>query len=732
VDTAPGTLMAALREHQAGRLDRAEAIYRQVLRLHPEHADALHLLGVVAHQRGDHEVAVKLIRRAVARNPLAPAFFCNLGVACQALKRHDEAVDHYEHALRLQPDFAEALYNLGNVLREQGRLDKAEDHYRSAAQLRPDYAEAHNNLGLVLEARGECRAALECFDRALQIRPAFAEAHYNRGLTHQAENELDKAAACYQAALQIQPDYAEAHNNLGSIFAVQQKLDEAERAYRLALRSQPDFAETHGNLGGVFAKRGELEKAAASFRRALELEPDRFTWKLRIATLCPPVFQSSEAIDEYRRKLLADVNRFSEMGVKVDVPRLANSGIEPPFNLMYHGRDDRPIKEAYAGMFRDCFPRETPPPRTGRPRTGRPRVGFVVTHGHEGIFLLLMQGILENVHPDAFEVVVVCPRFGSGMIRGAIRSETVRVMPLPGRFDRMVDAVRDAHFDLLFYWEVGTDSVNYFLPFFRLAPVQCTSAGIPVTSGIPEMDYYLSDELWESEGSDAYYTETLLRTKTNLVYVPRFTPPPVPKTREDFGFSPDQHVYLCSQRIEKLHPDFDPILAEILRRDGWGRIVIVKDQAERRFRALHRRLSATIPDVLDRIVFLPRLSFPDYLSLVRASDVLLDTIHYSGGTTTYHGFSFGKPIVTLPLKRHAGRTVYACYRKMGIDDCIASTADQYAEVAVRLGSDVEYRSFVAQGIRASSPMLFENVEAARELEQVFLELIAKSRAKGNT
>jgi len=708
LDAAAPTLMTALQEHQAGRLDGAEAIYRQVLLVHPEHADALHLLGVVAHQRGDHEAAVELIRRAVANNPEVPAFFCNLGLACQALKRHDEAIDHYQHALRIRPEYAEALYNLGNALREQDRLDQAEDCYRRAAQLQPDYAEAHNNLGLLLQARGDFQAAAKCFDRALRIRPAFAEAHCNLGFVRQTEGELDEAAACYRAALGIQPDYAEAHNNLGAVLALQEESHEAENAFRLALENRPDFTEAHGNLGGVLAKRGELEKAAASFRRAAQLEPDRVTWQLRTATLCPPVFPSNDAIDEYRRSLSADVNRFSEKGVKVRVAGLAHSGIEPPFGLMYHGRNDRPIKEAYAGMF-----------------------GFVVTHGHEGIFLLLVQGILEHIDPQVFEVVVVCSRTGSSRIRRAIRRETIRVLPLPGRFDCMVRAVRDAHFDLLFYWEVGTDSVNYFLPFFRLAPVQCTSAGIPVTSGIPQMDYYLSDELWESENSDEYYTETLVRTRTNLAYVPRFRPPPTPKTGEDFGFSPDQHVYLCAQRIEKFHPDFDPILAEILRRDGSGRIVIVRDRAGRRSGALHRRFSHTIPDVLDRIVFLPRLSFPDYLSLVRAADVLLDTIHYSGGTTTYHGFSLGKPIVTLPLDRHAGRTVYACYRKMGIDDCIASSPDRYAEIAVRLGSDAEYRSFVAERIRESSPMLFENLEAVRELEQVIQELIARSRSNGN-
>jgi len=786
------TLETAVSEHRTGRLKRAEELYRRVLRVDPGHADALHLLGVLAHQQGDHRTAADMIRRAIAANPRIPPFFSNLGLVYAALDRFDDAAASYRQALRLDPTYAEAHYNLGNALKDQGRLDEAADSYRRAVQLKPDYAAAHNNLGTLWKTQGRLDDAAASYRRALQVCPDFAEAHANLGVVFQDRGEYDEAAACYRRALQLQPDdartlydlglalqnqekleeavaayeralelrpdYAEAHNNLGAALQLQGKFAEAETHYRRALQLDPDYAEAYSNLGAVLAAQnrheeaaanyrqavrlnpdyaaaynnlghvlstqGKLAEAADSYRRALRIEPDHLMWELRIATLYPPVFRSNDHIDQYRARLLADVERFSQRNARLPLVEFSTCGSQPPFVLMYHGRNDRPIKEAYAGIFRHCFPEDPPPAGSGFPR-----VGFVVTDRHEGIFLQALRGLLQRINTDLMEVVVVCSRGGLPKLREAIRRESIRFLAMPERFDRIVDTLRQARFDLLYHWEVGTDAVNYFLPFCRLAPVQCTSAGIPVTSGIPAMDYYLSQEYWETDRSDRYYTETLIRTKTNLVYPHRVALPDSPKTREDFGFSAKEHLYLCAQRIEKFHPDFDPVLAGIVRRDALARLVIVEDEPGHAAAALRRRFETTIPDALDRIVFLPCQMFSAYLGLVAACDVLLDTIHYNGGTTTYQGLALGKPIVTLPTRFHAGRTVYACYRRMGINQCIAEDPDDYVDIAVRLGTDVDFRADVSAQIRAAGCLLFEDERAVRELEEVFLTLIAEARAQ---
>ena len=175
-----------------------------------------HLLGVIAHQAGKHEIAVEYIGRAIRLNGSAAAFHNNLGGAYLALRKMPEAVACYRRALELKPDFAEAHNNLGNALKDQGKLDEAVACYRRALELKPDFAEAHNNLGIALKDQGKLDEAVACYRRALELKPDYAEAHNNLGNALKDQGKLDEAVACYRRALELKPDYAEAHNNLGN------------------------------------------------------------------------------------------------------------------------------------------------------------------------------------------------------------------------------------------------------------------------------------------------------------------------------------------------------------------------------------------------------------------------------------------------------------------------------------------------------------------------------------
>lgn len=823
--TIPEALAIALRHHQSGDLGRAEQIYREILRVQAEHPVALHFLGVLLYQRGQHEAAIVHLRRALARAPDAAAAHNNLGNALQAsgkleegvasyrraleldagsllahnnlgnallkLGRLDEAVDSYRRALELRPDHAEAHANLGaalraqgeleqavascrraleirpdypeayatlgNALRAQGKLEEAVASFRRALTIRPDYAEAHNNLGAALGDQGRLDDAVACFREAVRLRPDYAEAHHNLGKAFRELDRLDEAVASYRRAVELRPDYPEAYSNLGNALRVQGRLEEAVACHRRAVELKPESADAHNNLGNALREQRRLEEAVTTYRRALEirpgsagfhsnlgnalrdlgeleearrsyaqavaLEPAQALHRLAMVTLCPAVFPSVEAIEEYRRGFMAEIRELAEADLSIGVAELGLSGSVPPFNLPFQGGDDRPIKEAYARLFQRRLPE-------GRPaaRDGRPRLGFVVTRNHEALFLRYMSGVIQHLSRGPFELVIVCSQAGQGRVVSGLPIESMQLLLLPERLDRAVEAVRAAGFDLLYYWEVGTDPINYFLPFFRLAPIQCTSWGFPVTSGIPQLDYFLSSALIEGEDADRHYSERLLRATTLLTYQSRVPTPDQPASREEFGFAPDQHLYLCAQRLGKFHPDFDRVLAGILRRDDRGVVVAVEDQHGFAAALLRRRFTATIPDVAERVVFLPRQSYPEYLNLLAAADVLLDPLHYGGGVTTYDGFSLGKPIVTLPSRFARGRATLGCYRKMGITECVATDPDGYADTAVRLGTDAEYRASVEARIREASDGLFQDVEAVREHERLFRRLGEEARA----
>ena len=272
--TIPEALAIAIGHHQAGRLQAAEQIYRQILAVEPNHADSWHLLGVIAHQLGQHETAVQYIRRAIALNGNMAHFHYNLGNALKDLRKLDEAVISYRRALELNPDQAGAHNNMGVALMDLGRVDEAAASYRRALELKPDYADASNNLGNALKELKQFDEAVACCRRALELKPDFVEAYSNLGNALKEQGRLDEAVACYRRTLDLQPELAEIHNNLGAVLREQGKLDEAVACCRRALQLKPNDAEIHNNLGAALNEQGKLDEAVACYRGALQLKPD--------------------------------------------------------------------------------------------------------------------------------------------------------------------------------------------------------------------------------------------------------------------------------------------------------------------------------------------------------------------------------------------------------------------------------------------------------------------------
>lgn len=211
-------LRAGMGHHQAGRLARAEAIYRQVLEASPDHPDAMVLLGALAQRAGRPDLAADLIGRAIRIAPSVPDYHVQLGSALHGQGRLDEAVSSYLTALRLRPEHAETHLNLGNALHAQGKRLEAMASYRSALAVQPDYAEAHNNIAIALHEEGKLEEAASGYRAALSCRPDFAEGHNNLGNALLQLGEAEAALASYRRALEIdeQPRYKA---NLGGCIA---------------------------------------------------------------------------------------------------------------------------------------------------------------------------------------------------------------------------------------------------------------------------------------------------------------------------------------------------------------------------------------------------------------------------------------------------------------------------------------------------------------------------------
>jgi len=293
-------------EHQrSSRLIEAEALYRQIIAADPNHFGSLYLLGVIAQQRGQNDVAIDLIGRALAIRPDYAEAHINLGNAFKGRGELAEAIVRYKRALSLNPNYAEAHNSLGTALKAQGKLAEAVSSYERALALKSDYAEAHNNLGNALMDQGKVGEAVARYERALKLRPDYFEADNNLGTALMELGRFDEAIAHYQRALALKPDFAEAHNNLGNVFKGHGKLSEAVAYYKRALSLKPDYVEGHNNLGAAFQEQGLLDEAGVHYAKALALKPNHAEARTNFGTLLLQQDKPEEAIAQYELALIS-------------------------------------------------------------------------------------------------------------------------------------------------------------------------------------------------------------------------------------------------------------------------------------------------------------------------------------------------------------------------------------------------------------------------------------------
>ena len=310
-----------------GHFRHAEYLYHLILEINPNNPVALYSSGLIAHQKGEHYIAVELIQKAISNNPHIPKYYNTLGLIYEILEKYQEAITAYQKAVSIKPDYAEAYHNMaialqsqnqyalavencrkavsikpdyaeayntmGFSLEKQQKYDQAIEYYRKALQLKPDFAEAYNHLGVVLNIQENPAEAIENYKQALISDPNYAEIHNNMGIALKAEGKFKEAISCFEKAIQLEPDFAEAYYNLANSLRDETRCKEAIKNYKQALRLKPDFAEAYNHLGivlnaqGGFAESIQNLEAIENYKKALQLKPDfaEAHWNLALVLL---------------------------------------------------------------------------------------------------------------------------------------------------------------------------------------------------------------------------------------------------------------------------------------------------------------------------------------------------------------------------------------------------------------------------------------------------------------
>jgi protein O-GlcNAc transferase len=736
----------AERYQQTGNFVAAEQICRQVLQADPRHAEALHLLGILAYQAGRYDDAAAQLEEAIRWGGADARFQHTLGMVRSRQGRPQEAIVCYQRALALQPVLAPVHSSLGNLYKSMGRVEEALACYDQALRLQPDLAEAHNNRGNLLKQMGRLEEAERSYQSAVRLRPELPQPHYHLGLVQARQDRLAEAVRSYAEALRLWPQYAEAHIALGDVLTRLSRLEEAEAHYRHARRLRPEVALIYNNLGIVLAAQARLAEeqaklaqtptrwfgapqspsrlagtaeaekkraeAMACYEQAVRIQPDYSDALSNLANGYLNQGRQDEALACFRKALAA----------RPEDPVLHSAVL---FASHYPASYDPDACFAetlrWAEKFADPAARLQAPQPVARDPDRRLRIGYVSADFRSHVVGRYSEAVVAAHDRDAFEVFCYANVPQADPVTERIKAAADHWRVIAGRSDAdTAQQILQDRIDLLFDLS-GHTMANSMGVFVRKpAPIQVTHFGYPSSTGLATMDYRITDGFCDPPGqTERWHTEKLVRLpETFWCYVPWASPEigPVPAQRAG------EVAFACACILSKVTTEMMSLWAQILTALPKSRMFLVAgagpvgDEGVRATFAKHGIAA-------ERVTLVPRQGVEGYLRLFQEVDVVLDVYPFTGCNTTADALWMGVPVISLVGPTAATRQGLSILSQVGLEDLAVPTPEAYVETAVRLAQDLSQ-------LRALRGQLRERVQRSmgdvarftRQLEAAYREM----------
>ena len=705
-------LKRAVALHSQGQSAQAALLYAEILRSHPEHPDALHLLGVSETQLGRAQAGLNWIAKSLAVNPDQPVAITNQGNALLALGKPAEALAAYDQALGLWPDYPLAAHGRGNALSALGRPAEALSSFDRALELSPNFLEAINGRGRELCKLQRHAESLAAYDRAIELSPGLPLAHLGRGSALLALKAYGEAMSSIDRALQLAPNLAEGYTERGHLLSEQGHTGAAIAAYDRALQLNPNLAGAWLSRGLALSLQDRFIEAAESLRRALAIDPRQ---------------PYARGACLHAQLQICDWTGYAEEVREIKASMERDEPVDFPFS--YLAVSDSPRLQlrcatAFAGLQRSG---QRPLWAGERYTHERIRVAYVSADFLEHPTSYLMAGLFEKHDRERFEIIAISLRDEDSPTARRVRAAFERFIVAGPRPDHelaglMRDLEIDVAVDLMGY--TGEHRTGIFS--FRPAPIQVNYLGFPATMGTADIDYIIADQFLIPPEQSSGYSE-------RIVYLPesfqanddRRPSAPEAPSRAQFGLPATGFVWCSFHSSYKLTPVMFDVWARLLRAVPGSVLWLVggKPAVEDNLRreALARGVDA------QRLVFAKSLPYPQHLARLPLADLCLDTLPFNGGTTSSDALWAGVPVVTCSGQSFAARMSGSLLHTLGLSGLVTHSLQDYERLALQLAETperlAELRAALARR-RDSSP-LFDTNRFRRHLEAAYVAMVER-------
>lgn len=684
-----------------------ERVALQSIQHFPQSSKFYYMLGVARHHMNHFEGALDAYNSALQFDPKSYVVISNIAAALQSLGRASEALIFYEKLIPFEPNDAGIRNNYGALLGIMGRKDEEIYWLKQALQIEPDMENALINAAGYMQDEGLLVEAAQFLDKVLplsekpnlvRLRSALLMSPVHSSWKEMIDERniiLDRLNALIEKVRRDNAATQDMKKNNSTVQSVDSTLDRIHF-----------YVAYHGLNDRYFQ-----ERVVEAYRLMI----DDFEY------YSPEIRATDPSLMSFKHEILQDAEKTTHSD------KVSQTTQQIPATISVNKS-----KVAIAG-----------------PLKRKIRVGFLSKFF--GIFEphgLLLDGVMTYLPRDIFEVIALpVARTDGKPLEPTIKAacEEVHEISLSQEYARL--QIAKHNIDILVFADTMSEPMAHYLAHHRLARVQIAFWGNPITSASKNIDYFISADGMEhpfrtrmSSMDEPYAEQVVLIEGQGIWY---FRPPSTVEdylakanllsqikplanqpTRETFGYDPDWFIYFCPQSVFKIHPLFDQVFFEILKRNPLAHLVVTGGRRERWTRIYKERIERMLgPEMAPRFHIIDRVSSEQFLPLLKIANVVLHPFPFDGSRTSADGLYVGIPTVTLPTEYLRGRMGASLLKTMGVHELVARNKSEYIDIATKLCTDKNFYNRMKQLVEQRVDLIWEDMSYPFEWT-IFLTKIA--------
>ena len=656
----------------------------------------------------------------------------------QAFKFHSqgnliEAEKYYKYFIKQGFSDPRMFSNYGTICQSQGKLSEAEILFRKAIHSKPDFFSAYCNLGGLLKDQEKLIEAEFHLKKAIEIKPDLAEALYNLGILYNSLGKLAEAELYLRKSIKFKPKSKKANYNLAGIYRARGKLKEAEILTKKIINMFPNYTDSYCFLGLLLKDLGREKESNIYFSKALQKKPNSIYLYINSNLVFSPIMMDNLQIDNERKNYLENIiNLKKNKNLYLNENEVFATDM---FYLAYQNRlDDKNILEELSetiskakGVLFNNFSREEYLLSSSKREKLKLGICSEFLREDHTIGKLYINLLLDLLKTDLEISIYIPPTTAKTSGLEIIRKSFKRVINLPTSTYKASQLILSDELDILFYPDIGMSCYTYILALSRLAIVQVTSLGHPNTTGIKNIDYFISNNIFPHKPSSSYSEKLVKLSRLPFNY-------PIPKINES-NLTKNRIINLqdkfrigLTQSLFKLHPDYDEILESILLEIENANLILINDSLDKSTKALKKRWEKRNKILLKKSIFLDRMSSDNFINLTKNCHIMLDPFYFGSGNTFYEAMAFGIPFITYPFNQR-GSLVASGYKQMQVKQPpIANSPEEYINWCKKYASDQSLLRNTKNELRyKATNYLFNDNEIYKEYYAFFCEAIKKAK-----